>query len=111
MYTIHAYKGMENTQIRVFNDIDFEDAGHFIRSKYKIENCLITRGSEGMTFVGKNDCFHIKSNAREVFDVSGAGDTVISCLAAACPHWAESAQFRSCWLRPLATCCEHLSLR
>ena len=25
MYTIHAYKGMENTQIRVFNDIDFEE--------------------------------------------------------------------------------------
>jgi len=63
------------------NDEDFAKAGLFIKDKYNIQNCLITRGAEGMTFVGEKEKFHIKAKAREVFDVTGAGDTVISCLA------------------------------
>jgi len=63
-------------------DDDFINSGLDIIEKYNIKNCLITRGSEGMTFVNKNKSFNIKSDSHEVFDVSGAGDTVISCLAA-----------------------------
>jgi len=63
-------------------DDDFINSGIDIIEKYNIKNCLITRGSEGMIFINKNKSFYIQSEAHEVFDVSGAGDTVISCLAA-----------------------------
>lgn len=45
---------------------------------------LVTRGPEGMTLVAKQDDqpLHIPSLAREVFDITGAGDTVIAVLAA-----------------------------
>ena len=64
-------------------DDDFIKIGSQIIDKYSINNCLITRGPDGMTFVEKDNHIHIKSDAQEVYDVSGAGDTVISCLAAA----------------------------
>jgi len=62
-------------------DNDYIIAAETIRKKYKIDNCLITRGKDGMSFVGGGDRYHIPAFAREVFDVSGAGDTVIACLA------------------------------
>lgn len=42
---------------------------------------LATRGKDGMTLVSKNEYKHIKCMSREVYDVTGAGDTVISYLA------------------------------
>ena len=54
-----------------------------------IEDCaldavLATRGPDGMTLVAKDGKpTHLKAEAREVFDVSGAGDTVVAALAAA----------------------------
>ena len=62
-------------------DEDFEMAGKKICSTFDIEACLITRGGDGMSFYCKNNTFHLKSNAKEIFDVSGAGDTVISTMA------------------------------
>jgi D-beta-D-heptose 7-phosphate kinase/D-beta-D-heptose 1-phosphate adenosyltransferase len=45
---------------------------------------LITRSEHGMTLIRDDgDVFHLPTRAREVFDVTGAGDTVISTLAAA----------------------------
>jgi D-beta-D-heptose 7-phosphate kinase/D-beta-D-heptose 1-phosphate adenosyltransferase len=46
---------------------------------------LVTRGEEGMSLVerGKKASFHIPAKARQVFDVTGAGDTVIGTLAVA----------------------------
>ena len=45
---------------------------------------LITRGEEGMSLVerGRRSFFHIPAHGRQVFDVTGAGDTVIGTLAA-----------------------------
>ena len=63
------------------NDEAFEMAGKKICSTFDIEACLITRGGDGMTFYCKNNTFHLKSEAKEIFDVSGAGDTVISSMA------------------------------
>jgi len=54
-----------------------------------IESCgvggvLATRSADGMTLVTKDlDPLHLKAEAREVFDVSGAGDTVVATLALA----------------------------
>jgi D-beta-D-heptose 7-phosphate kinase/D-beta-D-heptose 1-phosphate adenosyltransferase len=45
---------------------------------------LMTRGAQGMSlFIHSQDTVHIATEAQEVFDVSGAGDTVIASLAAA----------------------------
>jgi D-beta-D-heptose 7-phosphate kinase / D-beta-D-heptose 1-phosphate adenosyltransferase len=50
----------------------------------KLEAALITRGSAGMTLLVRGkDALHIPAHAREVFDVSGAGDTVVAALALA----------------------------
>ena len=62
-------------------DESFEIAGEKICSTFDIEACLITRGGDGMSFYSKNNTFHLKSEAKEIFDVSGAGDTVISTMA------------------------------
>ncbi|MGQ0663943.1 MAG: D-glycero-beta-D-manno-heptose-7-phosphate kinase [Pseudomonadota bacterium] len=44
---------------------------------------LCTRGAEGMTLATKGEVHHLPAAAREVFDVSGAGDTVVATVAAA----------------------------
>ncbi len=55
-----------------------------IAEKYDIEALLVTRSEHGMSLVQQGyDAVHIPTQAREVFDVTGAGDTVISTLAAA----------------------------
>jgi len=48
-----------------------------------IERILLTRGSQGMILIQRDgDPLSIPTQSKEVFDVSGAGDTVISCLTA-----------------------------
>ncbi len=42
---------------------------------------LVTRGAQGMSLVTGENATHFSSEAREVFDVSGAGDTVVATLA------------------------------
>lgn len=55
--------------------------------QHSIDNVLITRSEQGMTLVGKDKTpFNLPTKAREVFDVTGAGDTVVATLAAA---WAS----------------------
>ena len=48
----------------------------------KVDNILVTLGRDGMIIAGKEINKHYISQAVEVFDVSGAGDTVISSIAA-----------------------------
>jgi D-beta-D-heptose 7-phosphate kinase/D-beta-D-heptose 1-phosphate adenosyltransferase len=48
-----------------------------------IEGVLVTRGADGMTLVSGAGSDHFSADAREVFDVSGAGDTVVAAMAAA----------------------------
>ena len=43
---------------------------------------LVTRGAQGMSLIAPDRADHFPSRAREVFDVSGAGDTVLAVLAA-----------------------------
>jgi len=44
---------------------------------------VVTRGKDGMTVVGSEGAVHLPTQARQVFDVSGAGDTVVATLALA----------------------------
>jgi len=60
------------------------EAGHRIIEKLACEYLIITRGDQGMTlFSGKKDYSHIEAYSRQVYDVTGAGDTVISTLSLA----------------------------
>ncbi|MDR2179390.1 MAG: D-glycero-beta-D-manno-heptose 1-phosphate adenylyltransferase [Synergistaceae bacterium] len=57
-------------------------AGESARRRAELEWLLVTRSSQGMTLVGEGGTTHLPARPVEVFDVSGAGDTVIACLAA-----------------------------
>jgi rfaE bifunctional protein kinase chain/domain len=52
-----------------------------LRRHLALEALLLTRGEEGMTLFRQGRVFHIKAEKHEVYDVSGAGDTVIAVLA------------------------------
>ena len=60
---------------------DLERRVRGLRARLGLDALLLTRGHEGMTLYSKNKPVHVKAEAREVFDVSGAGDTVIATLA------------------------------
>jgi len=64
-------------------DADFLEAGRELLRRAAAKAVLITRGEEGMTLVerGRSASFHIPARARRVFDVTGAGDTVIGTVA------------------------------
>jgi len=54
-----------------------------LRKSLDLEALLLTRSEEGMSLYTEAGVSHVKAQAREVFDVSGAGDTVIGTLAVA----------------------------
>ena len=54
-----------------------------LRKSLNLEALLLTRSEEGMSLFTEAGVSHVKAQAREVFDVSGAGDTVIGTLAVA----------------------------
>jgi D-beta-D-heptose 7-phosphate kinase/D-beta-D-heptose 1-phosphate adenosyltransferase len=60
------------------------DKGQALLEQMEWQALLITRGEEGMTLLerGASAAHHIPARAREVYDVTGAGDTVIAVLAA-----------------------------
>ena len=55
--------------------------GSMIREKYNLAYLIVTRSEKGITIIGKDHIKTIPTQAMEVFDVSGAGDTVISSIA------------------------------
>lgn len=65
------------------SDADVVAAGKKLQG-LGIEAVLATRSGDGMTLLdGKSEPIHLRTQAREIFDVSGAGDTVIATTAAA----------------------------
>lgn len=65
------------------HDEEIKRAAQSIRRKYHIRNIVITRSEKGLSLIGARRSAHIPTLAQEVFDVSGAGDTVIAVLGAA----------------------------
>lgn len=53
-----------------------------LMDKFNINNILVTRSEHGMTLVSDDECITYETVAQEVYDVSGAGDTVVATLAA-----------------------------
>jgi rfaE bifunctional protein kinase chain/domain len=65
------------------SEAEFERRGFALRDELALDSLLVTRSEEGMSLFLETRHVRIPAHAREVFDVSGAGDTVIATLAVA----------------------------
>lgn len=63
---------------------DILAVGEELKTKLGLDNLLLTRSEEGMSLFVESDIINIPTYAKEVFDVTGAGDTVISVFTLAC---------------------------
>ncbi len=71
------------TQMAVGSDAEVIAAARHLIETCGIENVLVTRSQDGMSLVSADGAvLHLPAEAREVFDVSGAGDTVVASMAA-----------------------------
>lgn len=74
----------EATRHSVETDAEIVAAAQGLIEKTGIKNVLVTRSKDGMTLVKNNgDVAHLPAQAKEVYDVSGAGDTVVAVMAIA----------------------------
>lgn len=88
--------------------INIKDEKSLIKASQKIlrkvssDNLLITRGESGMSLFNRDiqDHRHLKARAKNVFDVTGAGDTVISALTAAI--CAGASVYEACYIANIA---------
>lgn len=77
---MHEFEGVVG---RCETDEDIVTKGQDLMQGLELEALLITRSERGMTLLQKDlPAIHLPTRAKEVFDVTGAGDTVISVLAA-----------------------------
>ncbi|WP_391088281.1 bifunctional D-glycero-beta-D-manno-heptose-7-phosphate kinase/D-glycero-beta-D-manno-heptose 1-phosphate adenylyltransferase HldE [Vibrio sp. NH-UV-68] len=68
---------------KVKSDQELEEKGLALIEEFDFEALLVTRSEHGMTLLRRGQApFHLPTQAQEVYDVTGAGDTVISVLAA-----------------------------
>lgn len=75
------------------NEAELSAKAEQLRNELKLDALLVTRSEEGMSLYRANEILHEPTQTREVFDVSGAGDTVIATLAVmlACgSNWADA---------------------
>lgn len=64
------------------DESDLQTKVQNLRTELGLEAVLLTRSEEGMTLFDAKGQLHVIAQAREVFDVTGAGDTVIATMAA-----------------------------
>lgn len=65
-------------------DAAIAEAAESLRKKFHIHRLFVTRSERGITCVEEGRVCHCPAAAQDVFDVSGAGDTVMAVLAAGC---------------------------
>ncbi len=69
---------------RIVDEASLREVGRGLQQRLEAEAVLVTRGAQGMTLFERGGReTHIPTAAREVFDVTGAGDTVVSVVALA----------------------------
>jgi D-glycero-beta-D-manno-heptose-7-phosphate kinase len=82
--TPNSKEAGEAAGFEIVTDDDVERAGQLLIEKLGCKYILITRGEQGMSLFSQDKkTIKIRALAREVFDVTGAGDTVIGVLATA----------------------------
>lgn len=83
LVTPNHHEALRLTNSEDDTDEGLKDAAHLIRARLGCESVLITRGERGMMLLeSSNEPLYVETMAREVYDVTGAGDTVIATLAA-----------------------------
>lgn len=66
------------------NEEDLIKASLWLKNKLNLKYLLVTRGHEGMTYFSEDNSYHtIHTQAKEVYDVTGAGDTVLAFIGLA----------------------------
>ncbi len=84
LVTPNHHEALRLTNTEDETDEGMARAGRAIRERLACAAVLITRGEHGMMFLeGDAEPVYVRTAAREVYDVTGAGDTVIATLAAA----------------------------
>ncbi|MGB9180138.1 MAG: D-glycero-beta-D-manno-heptose-7-phosphate kinase [Pyrinomonadaceae bacterium] len=84
LITPNHHEALRVTNTEEDTDEGLQRAGRLIRERLGCEAVLITRGAGGMMLLeGDGDAVQVETVAREVYDVTGAGDTVVATLAAA----------------------------
>lgn len=82
LITPNAKEAAVAATVGITSDSDAEIAGNRIVNAHRIDAALITRANHGMSLVqNEHPSVHIRSHAREVADVVGAGDTVVAALS------------------------------
>lgn len=80
----NVHEASQASGIAIKDDASLEQAGSKLLQMLQCRYVVITRGEHGMSLFGENgERFNIPSVARTVFDVSGAGDTVVAVLSLA----------------------------
>ena len=64
-------------------DAQIEEAAQKVIDEFNLSGLIVTRSAEGLSLINDKKISHIKARAQEVFDVSGAGDTVIAVFSLA----------------------------
>jgi D-beta-D-heptose 7-phosphate kinase/D-beta-D-heptose 1-phosphate adenosyltransferase len=83
LVTPNHHEALRLTNIEDDTDEGIARAARLIRERLGCQSVLITRGERGMLVLeGDAEPLYVKTVAREVYDVTGAGDTVIATLAA-----------------------------
>ena len=59
----------------------FMEVSSALISRLECSSLVVTRGKDGMSLVSSKEVVHLPTYAREVYDVTGAGDTVIAALS------------------------------
>ncbi|OZI74267.1 D-glycero-beta-D-manno-heptose-7-phosphate kinase [Bordetella genomosp. 12] len=72
---------MQQAVGRWSNESQLTDRAQALRAELDLEALLVTRSEQGMTLFTQDGREHVDAQAHEVFDVSGAGDTVLATLA------------------------------
>jgi len=84
LITPNHFEALRMTNLEEDSDEGLHQAAHSIQEKLDCDAVLITRGERGIMLLERNhEPVFVETAAREVYDVTGAGDTVIATLAAA----------------------------
>ncbi len=78
LITPNVHEASRGSNVEIKNEKTLLKAGRTLMKKLRCRAVLVTRGEQGMSLFEKKNVRHIPTVARKVYDVTGAGDTVIS---------------------------------
>ncbi len=81
--TPNRREAMQASGMQIDGPEDGIRAGRELRCRHGFDWVVVTLGEQGMVLVSETETSHLPTHARSVFDVTGAGDTVVAALASA----------------------------